>query len=104
MGTANRPDRTLHASLCEIERGLFHASYRHPGLAPDGAALGTDRHYLPIYQVARSASVARQGIEQSARAVGYDTVIWEDTGMAPVLTAAARGRDHLPVEQVASPH
>jgi hypothetical protein len=61
--------QVLRATLCEIERGLFHVSYRS-----DTA----DRRVgeLPIYQVGASASDARQRIEQWAHGCGFDQVIW----------------------------
>jgi len=71
----DKPGRMLRVSICEIERGLFQAKYRN-----HKSAVFT--HELPTYQVGVSASEARQWIEQSARAIGYDTVIWEKAQLA----------------------
>jgi hypothetical protein len=70
LTAAGNPGRMLRVSICEIERGLFQAKYR-----THKSAVFT--HELPTYQVGVSASEARQWIEQSARAIGYDTIIWE---------------------------
>jgi len=64
------PEPTLHACLYEIECGLFCVTYR-PGVSV------ADLHRLPIYQPATCEFVARQRVEQCARALGYQTVVWE---------------------------
>jgi hypothetical protein len=68
--------RSLRATLCEIELGLFSVSYRCD--APARLL-----HDLPIYQVAACLSDAERKIELRARACGFDTVIWEHSLMAP---------------------
>jgi hypothetical protein len=62
--------------LCEIERGLFHVSYRTDAVAGD---LGS----LPVYQLGTTAADARQRIEETAQRCGFDTVIWDHPAAAP---------------------
>jgi hypothetical protein len=59
----------LRATLCEIERGLFYATYHFRGSA-------SNVEELPTYQVGDCESDARRRIEQSVHALGYETVIW----------------------------
>jgi hypothetical protein len=70
MTWGDSPESTLHAFLYEIECGLFCVTYR-------SGASASDLHRLPIYQPASSQFVARQRLEQCARALGYHTVVWE---------------------------
>jgi hypothetical protein len=70
MGSKIPEERTLHATLCEVERGLFHVSYRM-----EGAGLG--KHHLPLYQLGTCAAEARLLIEQQALAYGYASVVWD---------------------------
>jgi hypothetical protein len=70
MGSKIAEERTLHATLCEVERGLFHVTYRM-----EGAGLG--KHHLPLYQLGTNASEARLLIEQQARERGYAAVVWD---------------------------
>ena len=51
----SRYGKTLQVSICEIERGVFYATYRH-----DDLALHIDD--LPVYQVGKTAADARQQI------------------------------------------
>jgi hypothetical protein len=78
MGVANRHGRTLRASLCEIERGVFYATY------PES---GSDANELIIYQVCPSAADAKKRIEASAQALGYETVIWDQAIVAPLFAS-----------------
>jgi hypothetical protein len=68
--------RTLRASLCEIERGLFYATYRTLRSAPGIQGLQS-------YQIGISASDAKQRIEETVKALGYDTIIWKDALVVP---------------------
>jgi hypothetical protein len=70
MGSKIPEERTLYATLCEVERGLFHVSYRM-----EGPGLG--KHRLPLYQLGTSASEVRRLIEQQAREHGYASVVWD---------------------------
>jgi hypothetical protein len=70
MTWGDSPESTLHACLYEIECGLFCVTYR-------SGASASNLHRLPIYQPASSQFVARQRLEQCARALGYHTVVWE---------------------------
>jgi hypothetical protein len=78
MGGTIRHKRTLHAALCEVECGVFYVSY------PD-SDLDTDK--LTTYQVGTSAADAKQRIELTARALGYETVIWQQTVIAPLFAS-----------------
>jgi hypothetical protein len=78
MGVANRHGRTLRASLCEIERGVFYATY------PE-ADCDTDE--LVVYQVGTSAADAKKRIEASAHALGYETVIWDQALVVPLFAS-----------------
>ncbi|HEY1411793.1 MAG TPA: hypothetical protein VGF36_06610, partial [Rhodopila sp.] len=69
--------RTLRATLCEIEHGVFFATY--PDAAPDS-------DYLATYQTGRSAADAKRQIERSAKALGYDTVVWGEGIVTPLYT------------------
>jgi hypothetical protein len=81
MGVAAMHGRTLRATLCEIERGVFYATY-------SGAAADTDE--LVIYQIGTSAEEAKERIESSAHALGYETVIWEQTITAPLFASQVK--------------
>jgi len=70
MARGDSGEFTLHASLYEIECGLFCVSYR-------SAASGSRLHALPIYQLGGCEKEARERLEQSARALGFDIIIWE---------------------------
>lgn len=70
--------QVLHATLCEIERGVFYVTYPDMDLA---AATGE----LAIYQVGASAADAKQQVEQHAHALGYETVVWNDANVAPLF-------------------
>jgi hypothetical protein len=80
MGSKTRHGEKLRATLCEIERGLFHATYRRGRVA-------SEMHALPAYQVGDDAFDAKQRIEQSAQALGYEAVIWETALMVPPVFA-----------------
>jgi hypothetical protein len=69
VGIQLQDGRVLSATLCEVERGLFYATYTE-----DSAALG--KHLLPRYQVGTCASDAQQRIEKRARECGYEAVVW----------------------------
>ena len=76
------PCRAIHACLCEIERGLFHISYRTG--TPD-----RQTHGLPSYQLGACASDAMQRFEACARIGGYGFVVW-DTAPGGLAIADAR--------------
>lgn len=63
---------TLHARLLEVEPGLFQAEYveddrerQMPTLSLPDSHIGTDREGV------------RTWVEQMARNMGYDAVVWE---------------------------
>ena len=69
--------RMVHATLCEVEHGLFFISYRTGDMQHD-------THRLPPYEVGTCVSDVRQRIEQQARGCGYEVIVWDspasDTG------------------------
>jgi hypothetical protein len=83
MATAIRQERILLATLCEVERGVFYATY--PGC---DSALEADE--LTDYQIGTSVADAKQRIEQRALALGYDAVIWSKTITAPLFASHAK--------------
>jgi hypothetical protein len=82
MEAGHRHGRILRATLCEIERGVFYATYFQERTAPD-------TEDLPHYQIGKSASDAKQRIERTARAIGYETVCWKESITVPVFATAA---------------
>jgi hypothetical protein len=69
----------LQAALCEIERGLYCATY---SIRPINAV------GLPRYQLAACAAEAKDGIEKIIRDQGYEKIIWTDTLVAYAGSAA----------------
>ena len=91
-GLGNR-GRVLRATLCEIERGVFFASY------PDaGPFIDIDE----IYQVGATAADAKRQIEKALRANGFETVIWKDDLAEPLF--APDLRHHKSAEPPANYH
>jgi hypothetical protein len=82
MGSAASHERTLRATLCEIERGVFYATY--PG---HEAAAGAEE--LITYQVGTSAADAQRQIERSAQALGFDTIVWTGTVSVPLFASSS---------------
>jgi hypothetical protein len=76
MAASNRHSRTLRATFCEIECGLFYLSY--PNHAPDPDILE-----LPTFGLGTCASDVKQRMEKSIQASGYETVMWEDALVLP---------------------
>lgn len=87
MEVAAMHGRTLRATLCEIERGVFYATY------PESAA---DTDELVVYQIGTSADEAKERIEISAHALGYGTVIWKQTISAPLFASQVKTAFHEP--------
>jgi hypothetical protein len=85
-GTDERSGRPL----CEIERGLFYATY---------CTHGSDAHELPAYRLGTCAADAKQRIEETISARGYEAVIWEDTLVVPHLSLACEASACCPVDQ-----
>jgi len=83
MGTGTQHGRTLHATLCEIELGVFYASYPYCASASEVAELTT-------YQIGASAADAKKRIERAAHALGYVAVIWTETVVAPLFASHAK--------------
>jgi hypothetical protein len=76
MAASNKYSRTLRATLCEIERGLFYVTY-------PSHALESDILELPTYGLGACASHVKHRIEKSIHAFGYETVMWEDALVLP---------------------
>jgi hypothetical protein len=89
MGAVTSYSRTLRATLCEIERGVYYAAY------PDRDA-ASDAGELTNYQVGTSAADAKRRIEQSLQALGYETVIWTETIVAPLFASRTKTVLHEP--------
>jgi hypothetical protein len=83
MATAIRLGRTLHATLCEVERGVFYVTY--PSCNP-----GFDADELTRYHTGTSAADAKQRIERRAQDLGYAIVTWSDTITVPLFASGAR--------------
>jgi hypothetical protein len=82
MEAARRHGKILRATLCEIEHGVFYATYFQDKTAPD-------TENLPHYHVGKSASEAKQRIEGAAGAIGYAAVSWKESIVVPVFAAQA---------------
>jgi hypothetical protein len=83
MATATRQGRTLRATLCEVERGVFYATY------PDCES-ASEADALTAYHIGTSAADAKRQIERSAGALGYDSVVWTETVDAPLFATRAK--------------
>lgn len=68
---------TLQATLCEIERGVFYATYADRDAIPIGE--------LTHYQTGASAEEAKRSLELQAHSLGYDTVVWTETIVTPLF-------------------
>ncbi|WP_428491803.1 hypothetical protein [Rhodopila sp.] len=75
--------RVLRATLCQVERGLFHINYRTDSIA-------AELHDLPRYQLGASGSEAKRRVERTARKCGFSSVLWDD---AMVVTAPLSGAE-----------
>lgn len=95
MGTTIKYQGTLRATLCEVERGVFYASY------PDCRS-ASDTDELTSYQTGPSAADAKRKIESAAYALGYETVVWTETIIAPLFASGSRTNDAaaIPVARV----
>jgi hypothetical protein len=76
MTDSSERGRTLRATLCEVEHGLFYVTY--PGHVSESELLE-----LPTYGLGASAIHVRQEMEKSIRTFGYETVIWEAAPVFP---------------------
>jgi hypothetical protein len=89
MGSQLKEERMLRATLCEVERGLFHVLYR-----TEGKGLG--QHLLPRYEVGACESDARLRVEQRARECGYSVVVWDTASPDLQMRVPPVGQDaHL---------
>jgi hypothetical protein len=89
MATAIRHGRTLRASLCEVERGVFYATY-----TDCESTLEADE--LSAYQVGTCAAEAKQIFERGAQNLGYDTIIWTETIVVPLFASLTRAAAQEP--------
>ena len=95
MATATKRGSILYANLCEVERGVFYASYIQGDSLPN-------TNSLPNYQVGRSASEAKQRFERNAYAIGYDAVNWRESIVAPAFPALPKTTFRKPSEAFAA--
>jgi hypothetical protein len=84
MATASGRKRMLRATLCEVERGVFYASY-------SGTIAASDADELTTYQVGTTAADAKRRIERRAHDLGYDVVMWTETNVVPLFAGLAKG-------------
>ena len=96
MASAYDRSQVLRATLCEVERGLFHVSYH----TDDADSVAKE---LPAYETGACPSDVMQRIEAGAKGYGFEAVIWdyelrlgptdETAGVMPVdPPVGARGR------------
>ena len=83
MGGATKYGRALRATLCEVERGVFYATYTD-------CASGSEVGELTSFQIGASAADAKQMIEISAHALGFHTVTWTETISVPVFASPVK--------------
>ena len=62
----------LHASLTQMEANLFRAEYLGEINPAD-----PDARAIPDFHIGTSADEVRVWVEQMARAMGYNRVIWD---------------------------
>ena len=93
MVTATKLRQTLHATLCEVESGVFYVTY------PDCASGANE---LTTYQTGTCAIEAKQEIERCANALGYNTVIWMESITAPLFASPAKAARHDPAARYAA--
>jgi hypothetical protein len=62
----------LHASLREVEAGLFRAEYSGE-INPENP----DAREIPDYHVGTSEASVKTWVEQMATNLGYDRVVWD---------------------------
>jgi hypothetical protein len=89
MASARWHGKILRATLCEIERGVFYVTYLQDKTAPD-------TEDLPHYQVGKSAVEAKQQLEGTALALGYQAVSWKETIVVPEFSAQAEAARRKP--------
>jgi hypothetical protein len=89
MRTAISHGRTLRATLCEVERGVFYAAY-------PGCESASDADELTTYEVGSGSADAKFRIEQQARTLGYDTILWSETIVVPLFASNAKPVLHEP--------
>ncbi|HEY0183761.1 MAG TPA: hypothetical protein VGC09_13220 [Rhodopila sp.] len=87
MATAIRGGRTLSATLCEVERGVFYATY-------PGCDSTSDADELTAYETGTCAADAKQRLERRAHALGYDTIIWTETVEVPLFAPSVKTALH----------
>lgn len=63
----------FHASLREVEAGLFRAEYSGE-LNPENP----DAREIPDYHLGTSEADVKTWVEQMATTLGYDRVVWDE--------------------------
>jgi hypothetical protein len=67
------PRGVFHARLRQVEDQLFRAEYSGE-INPEP----TDARNLPDYHIGASAQEVKIWVEQMARGLGYDRVVWDE--------------------------
>jgi len=76
---AASPGREFHAVLTQVEPDLFRADY----LAVTNPEAPAEGQALPDSHIGTSAEDVRIWVEQMARSMGYDRVVWEPARSGP---------------------
>jgi hypothetical protein len=67
------PREVFHARMRQVEDQLFRAEYSGE-INPEP----TDARNLPDYHIGASAQEVKIWVEQMARGLGYDRVVWDE--------------------------
>lgn len=72
LDTQNPTRGIFHATIREVEPGLFRAEYRGE-LNPQDP----DEREFPDYHLGTSVADVKIWVEQMARSMGYERVVWD---------------------------
>lgn len=72
MADAQQNRGVFHARLREVEPGVFRAEYRG-----EFNPQATDAHTFPDFHLGNSREAVRIWVEQLARSMGYEKVVWD---------------------------
>jgi hypothetical protein len=67
------PAGEFHASLRQVEKDLFRAQYSGE-INPDNP----DEREIPDYHIGTSADGVKNWVEEMARGLGYEQVVWDE--------------------------
>jgi hypothetical protein len=74
MTMTNSSRGQLHATLRQVEDGLYRAEYRGE-FNPDEH----DEREIPDFHIGTSMADVKVWVEQMAAGMGYDRVVWDQT-------------------------